>query len=190
MRAILVLACIAGLARADAYAPQSRVEYLGTALHVLRGLGVEGRKAFDGELHAAVRARCRGAEPATSCLVEVARAVCGGQRARCAAADVVLANEHAASDLIDEPTRMRLVRASSDYHAAINAELWKKYALLAAELALFDGAGDEAARIDRFCVEREQQVHRCEAGAKACVPNVAWQRCAAGLVWFVAGRTK
>jgi hypothetical protein len=188
VRWLLLLACVTTV-HADPYARDTRVTHLGRALSALRALGADGRQQLDHDLHAGVRARCPSATPAASCMAEVGRAVCATRRGDCAAAaDVVLANEHAASDLVDEATRMRLVRTSSDYHAAINAELWTRYALLAAELALFEGGGDDAARIDRFCVERDRQVHRCEPGtAKTCVPNLAWQRCAAALVWFVAG---
>jgi len=187
---LALLACVATV-HAEPYAHDARVAHLGRALATLRALGAAGRQQLDHDLHAGVRARCPSATPAASCMAEVGRSVCAtraGTGDCAAAADVVLANEHAASDLVDEATRMRMVRTSSDYHAALNAELWTRYALLAAELALFEGGGDEAARIDRFCVERDRQVHRCDPGtAKTCVPNLAWQRCAAALVWFVAG---
>jgi hypothetical protein len=184
----LLLVMAVATVHADPYAPDARVAHLGRALATLRALGASGRQQLDHDLHAGVRARCPSATPAAGCMAEVGRSVCATRAGDCAAAaDIVLANEHAASDLVDEPTRMRLVRTSSDYHAAITAELWTRYALLAAELAMFQGGGDEAARIDRFCVERDRQVHRCEPGtAKTCVPNLAWQRCAAALVWFVA----
>lgn len=184
MRALVVLLCVTSAARADPYARDARVAHLGRALAALRAMGADGRIAFEHQLHDGVRVRCRQATPTTACLSEVAQAVCGGDAGRCAAADVVLANEHAASDLVDEQTRMKLVRTSSDYHAAILRELDARFGLLAAELVLADG-GDVAAGIDRFCAERDRQVHRCEPGAKACVPDLPWQRCAAGLVWYV-----
>jgi len=184
VRALVVLACLASLARADSYGRDARVAHLGRALAALRAMGADGRVAFERQLHDAVRARCRQATPATGCMSEVGRAVCGGDGGKCAAADVVLANEHAASDLVDEQTRMKIVRTSSDYHAAILRELDARFGLLAAELVLADG-GDLAAGIDRFCTERDRHVHRCEPGAKACVTDLPWQRCAAGLVWYV-----
>lgn len=98
----------------------------------------------------------------------------------------MLTNQHAEYDLVDEKTRVRLVRTSSDYHAAITAELRAMFALLAAELVLAGDDGDLATRIDRFCATREAV--RCAPNARGCVPSLAWQRCAAGLVWFTAGQ--
>jgi hypothetical protein len=195
---VAVLAVVAATSRvADAqppatYAREARVAHLSRALDALRALGAEGRKALELALHEGVRAKCRaaGRPPTTACMVEVARAVCGargGDPAACtAAADVIVTNQHATDDLVDEQTRMRLVRTSSDYHGAVNGELWSRYALLAAELALHDGPGSDAERIDRFCATRDREVHRCAPRAKACLPSVAWQRCAGGLAWYVA----
>jgi hypothetical protein len=134
-------------------------------------------------LHDGIRTQCRNVT--TACLGEVARRACGGKPGCLAAADLVLTNEHAETDLVDEQTRMRLVRTSADYHAAILGELRGRQALLAAELALTP-PGETAARIDRFCVERDREVHRCAPGDRGCVPSLPYQRCAAGLVWYVA----
>ena len=180
MKALLVIVSLVGVmapARAD-----TRAEHLGQALVALRAMGTDGRVAFEHQLHDGIRARCR--QTSLACMADVARTVCGGDAAKCAAADVVVANEHAANDLVDELTRMKLVRTSSDYHAAILRELDVRFGLLAAELVLA-GDGELAGSIDRFCAERDRQVHRCEPGAKACVPDLPWQRCAAGLVWYV-----
>ena len=102
-----------------------------------------------------------------------------------AAADVVLTNQHAESDLVDEPTRIRLVRTSADYHAAIVRELAARQALLAAELVLAPPA-EAGARIEALCTRRDRDVHRCAPNAGGCVASLPYQRCAAGLVWFVA----
>jgi hypothetical protein len=175
------------------YAREARVAHLTTALDALRALGPDGRVAFERELHGATRAKCRAtAKPAaTACAIEVARGVCAGKPdpAGCAAAaDVIATNQHAENDLVDEPTRVKLVRSATDYHAAVLAELDKIYALLAAEFALARPGGDRElpARIDRFCAERDRETQRCAPGTRGCVPSLAWQRCAAGLAWYVA----
>src|SRR5205085_11573193 len=105
----------------------------------LTALGDAGRRALELDLHHAVRTKCRVATTRASatCMIEVGRAVCSAkaERAAClAAADVMLTNQHAEPDLIDDQTRMKLLRGSTDFHAAILAALEAKYALLAAEL--------------------------------------------------------
>ena len=173
------------------YAETARVTHLRASLEALAKLG-PARGALEIELNNAVRTKCRvnTTRPATSCMIEVGRAICAAKpdRAACiVAADVMLTNQHAETDLIDDITRMKLVRASTDYHAAINAELWARYALLASELVLAP-PGEPAARIDAFCVGRDRTVHACEPGAKACMASVAYHRCAAGHVWFIANQ--
>jgi len=194
-RAIAVLAVILAstVARADPapYAREPRIAHLVRALDGLRALGTAGRRAFELELHTGVRTKCRatGRPATTTCMIAVARSHCVQRpdpTACMAASDVILTNQHAEADLVDEQTRMRLVRTSSDYHAAVTAELWRRYALLAAELVLGSASTDLPARIDRFCTERDLTVHRCAPGAKACVPSLAWQRCVSGLAWYVA----
>jgi hypothetical protein len=183
--AIALAVWLPAAARAEpaTYARDARVAHLDRAVEALRSLGPDRRRALELALHEGVRAKCRasGRPATTACMIDVARALCEAPSAGLAppactaAADVILTNQHATDDLVDEQTRMRLVRTSSDYHG-----------LLAAELVLFDGAGSEASRIDRLCAERDRAVHRCAPAAKACVPSVAWQRCAAGLAWYVA----
>lgn len=203
MRARVSLAAVAALAlvlaipgrlAADApapYAEVARAAHLQRALDALRALGDTGSRALDRELYAAVRARCRpaGSRPAaTGCMVLAARAVCASRPdpAGCeAAADIALTDQHAEPDLLDEPTRIRLVNTSADYHAAALGELRARYALLAAELALAAPDADAAA-IDRFCVERDRAGTACDPGAALCVPSLPWQRCAAALVWFLS----
>jgi hypothetical protein len=173
------------------YAEPVRTAHLQRALDALRALGDAGGQALDRELHAAVRARCRptgSRPPATSCMALAARGICDRRPdpAGCAAAaDIVLTNQHAEPDLLDEATRLRLVRTSADYHAAVLGELRARSALLAAELALAAPQADAAA-IDRFCVERDRAGSACDPRAALCVPSLPWQRCAAALIWFVS----
>jgi hypothetical protein len=202
-RVFVVLVGVASVTSAGPYASDARRAHLARAIDAIRALGGDGRRAFERELHEATRVRCRPtAHPATTtCAIEVARTTCAGKPdpAGClAAADLVLTHQHAEHDLVDERTRVRLVRSSSDYHAAILDELRAQFALLAAELALampdpggapgdpVTAASQLAALVDRFCVERDREVHRCAPGAKGCVPGLPWQRCAAGLVWYIA----
>lgn len=192
-RAVLLLACVLP-ARASAgptYDDAARVAHLRAAFDALAKLG-PGRTALEVDLDDAVRTRCRvgTTRPATACMAEVGRAICSARpdRAACiAAADIMLTNQHAETALLDDITRMRLVRGSTDYHAAVGAELRARFALLASELVLAP-PGEPAARIDAFCTGRDRTVHVCEPGAKACVPSLAYQRCAAGLVWFLANQ--
>ena len=181
----MIVALLVSTASAD------RAAQLRTALDTFAKLGPAGRSALDLELYDQVRTKCRATttRPAATCLADVGRAVCGAKsdRAAClAAADVILTNQHAEGDRIDDVTRMKLLRSTTDYHAAVNAELWKSYALLAAELALAPQGADRADQIHTFCAERDKKVHACEEGEKTCVPSLAYQRCAAALVWFVA----
>lgn len=161
------------------------------ALTAVRALGSAGRDALDRDLYAAARAKCRAdaAPPAADCLIDAARAICkgDGDAACAAAADVIATNLRAVDDFVDETTRARLVRGSTDYHAALATELHRRYAALAAELVLAGGTGDEAAAIDHLCRERDRKIHACAPGDAACVPSLPWSRCVAALVWFVGG---
>jgi hypothetical protein len=182
---VIVVALAAPVAAEPSYARPSRIEHLQAALDALAALAPAGRQALELELHTAVRTRCPTAR--ITCMIEVARGICAGRPACLAASDVILTNEHAEPALVDDATRMRQVRASADYHAAVGAVLWSRYALLAVELALAAPGASLAMQIDELCALRDRTVHSCEPGAKACVPSLAYQRCAAGLVWFVAG---
>jgi hypothetical protein len=187
VRAWILVIAVAGLARGDGYARDHRVAHLALALAELRAADP---RPFERALHEGVRAGCRTANrpPTTACMAGVARALC--RTPGClAAADIVLANQHAEADLIDEATRMRFVQRGGEYHAAVLAELARRYALLAAELAMFAPRDpDLAGRIDRFCARRDEAVHRCgdDRAARSCIPSLPWQRCAAGLVWYIA----
>jgi hypothetical protein len=198
--------------------PLPRVEHLSQALAALRALGPAGRDRLERELYATARSACHAdaATPAASCLVAAARAACRADpdRARCeAAADVIVTNLRAATWFVDEPTRARLVRGSTDYRAQLAAELHRRFAVLAAELVLsgtgatatgaasaIDSTGPArpaepsgphpaglASLIDRLCTDRDREIRVCAAGDAACVPSLPWSRCAAALIWFIAG---
>lgn len=217
--AVALVIIVAGLpALAD---PLPRVAHVTRALAAVRGLGADGRDRLDRELYAAARARCHAdaGAPAVSCLVGAARDACAADpdRARCeAAADVIVTNLRATTAWVDEPTRIRLVRGSTDYRTALAAELRRRYATLAGELVLSGTTGGGATRpraidersgvegggvpdgpaggagvlpraIDVLCAERDRAIHACEPGDTACVPSLPWSRCVAALVWFIGG---
>jgi hypothetical protein len=160
------------------YARDRRVAYLGRALSALRSLGAGGRSALEEELHAGARRRCRADRrpPSVPCLLELADATCDARpaeaRAPChLAADVVLTNQLSENELVDEATRNRLVAGS--YRDGMRAALAARRRALAADMVLSPaGRGEDVAgRIDRFC---------------ASGSDLAWQRCAAALLWYVA----
>ncbi|HEY5924086.1 MAG TPA: hypothetical protein VIV11_20540 [Kofleriaceae bacterium] len=183
MKRIAILVCVVTVAHA-APSRDARIAHLAAALAQLRTAPV----ALDREIYEAVRTRCKpppNTAPSVACMIGVAREICG-KRGCSAAADVIVTNQHAEHDLLDDVTRMRLVRTGSDYHGAVIAELREKFAPLAAELALAKQDTSLAATIDRVCRERDQIARRCQPGAAACMATIAYQRCAAGLVWFVS----
>jgi hypothetical protein len=179
--AIALLVAASSVAAAE----PPRVAYVARALAAVRELGAAGRASLDRALYDASRVRCHAdaGPPSASCLVDAATAICAGDRRCEAAADIIVTNLRATNAWVDQATRFRLVRGSADYHAALAAELRRRFAALAAELALA-GGGDGAA-IDRLCVERDRAVHACRDGDDACVPSVPWSRCVAALVWYV-----
>jgi len=168
-----------------------RAAYVARALAAVRALGPDGRAALDRAVYDATRARCRtdaGPAPAR-CSIDAAKSACetAPDQTSCdAAADVIATNLRGVSELVDDATKARLVRGSTDYHAALAAELLHRYALLATELAISSRADPEAPEtIDQFCAHRDERPHTCEPGDAACIPSLAWPRCVAALVWYV-----
>jgi len=181
MKVVLVLVFVLVLAHS---ARADRVEYLSRALSAVHGLGPSGRDKLERDLYDASRTRCHAdvATPTTACLADAARTLCHDDMCK-AAADVVAANLRAAPDWIDEATRAKLVRSSTDYRTALFAELQHRFGALAAELAL--AGGRDAPAIDKLCRERDRAVHACRDDDPTCVPSLPWSRCAAALIWFV-----
>lgn len=214
------------LAEGQPYTQDKRVAHLASAVDGMTAMGDAGRRAVESAIYDAVRAKCRPGNRAApiTCLIAAARDVCGGKPAptkgvsptsagagaavasagdKClAVADVIVTNQHAEKSMLDEATRMRLVREAADYHQAVIAAMEARWAVLAAELALVAPDGTLAERIDHVCRERDRQVRPCSVaegngmaansgGVPTCVGTIAYQRCAAGLVWFTSGpRTK
>ena len=180
--ALAALGALAAPAAADpSYARPARLAYLAGALRAVGELGAE-RDALDDALHTDARRRCRAdaTQPSVACLIDAARARCDGgsptSRPAChRAADVALTNLLSESELVDEATRVRLVSAGGDYRAAMRVELARRRAALVADMALSQPGADAElpARIDRYCAARERAL--------------AWQRCAAAIVWYIGG---
>jgi hypothetical protein len=221
--AMTMLAIAPSVARADGpvYTREKRVAHLAAAVDGMTAMGDAGRRAFEIAIYESVRAKCRPGNRAApiACLIASARDVCAGKASsaktssgaqganaavtaagdRClAVADVIITNQHAEKSVLDEATRMRLVRESADYHLAVIAAMEARWAVLAAELALVAPEGTMAERIDQVCRERDRKVRPCSAaeangltaksgGAPTCVGTIAYQRCVAGLVWFTTG---
>jgi len=116
------------------------------------------------------------------CLITAARRFCksGAGRAegkRCPLfMDVIASNVLAERELISTAQRYQIMRREKDFRKAINRQLQHRYGTLAVELRLAGSEGPLGARIDRFCQ------------ATADRSNLAWQTCAAALVWFIGRR--
>jgi hypothetical protein len=172
-----------------AHAGPDRGGYVGRALAAVRALGAEGRIKLDRALYEASRQKCRAdvETPKPECLIEASRAICAGDASCALVADVIATNLRGTNELLDEATRVRILRKSPDYRSGLTAELANRYAVLAAELVLAGNRKEEGAAIDQLCVQRDREVRACEAGAKACMPSLPWSRCVAALVWYVGG---
>lgn len=199
---VTVGAAVPALAQSStSYAGDARTAYVARALTAMNSLGAAALR-LETALSDAARKRCAARSdqpPRLPCLLELAQKTCaasaaeyGGAETCAAAADVILVNLRSAVDLLDEPTRVRLVRSSTDYHAAQLAALRLRYAALAAELVIQDpDASAEApaspAAIDRFCAGRDHRPEppRCNQPSPTCVPSLSWQRCTAALIWLV-----
>ena len=186
MTRVLALCALIATSRGAAAEPD-RTAYVGRALAAVRELGADRRASLDRALYDAARTRCHAdaGPPTAACLVDAATAICAGDRRCEAAADVIATNLRAVNAWVDQATRFKLVRGSADYHAALAGELHRRYAALAAELAI--AGGSDAAAIDRLCSDRDRTLHVCRDDDAACVPSLPWSRCVAALVWFAGG---
>jgi hypothetical protein len=178
--ATLLLAVAPAPAAAGPYAADQRAAAVGRALAAVRDLGPAGRAALEQELYEGGRTVCRAGMgvPPLSCLLGMARKVCEARPAAARdachrVADVLVTNSLAETELVSEAERMKLLASASDFRAALREQLARRYAALAADLALTEPGADAdlPARIDRFCASRDRRL--------------AWQRCVAGLVWWI-----
>jgi hypothetical protein len=177
------LALLLILATRIASAGEARTSYIASALDALHSLGAQ-RTQLEADLYQA----CRHAGGCSDAIVE---ARCHREAACTAAADIIVTNLRAANSWVDENTRAQLVRSSTDYHAALLIELRKRYAALAAELAIGahgDAPNGDAESINWLCATRDREVHACKPGDAACVSSIPWTRCVAALVWFVGDK--
>jgi hypothetical protein len=173
---------VAAPAAAGPYARDARVDAVGRALASVRALGPQGRATLEQQLYEGARTGCRAGlgVPPLACLIDMARKTCEGrppgERDGCQrVADVLITNALAETELVAEGERMRLLASASDFRAALRERLARRYAGLAADLALTEPGSDAdlPARIDRFCADRDHLL--------------AWQRCAAALIWWIGG---
>jgi len=190
LRTVAFVAFVAPLvfatsARAELVSP--RAAYVDRALTAMRALGPARRAALEHALYDAARTTCHGDRdaPAIDCVIAAATATCSGDASCELAADVIITNLRARAAWLDEPTRARIVREAADYHAGLIAALDRRFAALAAELAI--AGGRDGTAIDALCVARDRVVRACRDGDDACVASVPWSRCVAALVWFVGG---
>ena len=139
------------VAEPDRAVDVDRAADVARALAAIRKLGPDRRDALDRTVYEASRTRCHAdtASPAATCLIDAARAACAGDRDCLAASDVVVTNLRSTTFFLDDVTRARLVRSSSDYHAALAGELRRRYAALAAELALAGRTPAAGGRVER-----------------------------------------
>jgi len=186
---VIAIACVVCAIAGSAHAERDRRAYISRALTAVRSLGATGRTKLDRDMYTAARTRCRADDiaPAPACLIEAARGVCGSDATCLVAADVIATNLRGTNELLDDATRMRILRKASDYRADLTAELVRRYALLAAELVLVGRRADEAAAIDELCTHRDREIRACAPDATACIPSVPWSRCVAMLVWYIGG---
>ena len=186
LAALAVMTLTAGLT--SGAAADSHSDYASRALAAVRSLGSQ-RDTLDRDLYTASRTRCHGdtTTPTTACLIDAATERCAGNADCAAAADVIITNLRSTSFFLDDVTRARLVRSSTDYHAAVAAELRHRYAALAAELALAGPAANDGAAIDQLCRTRDRAIHACAPNDATCIPSLPWSRCVAALVWYVGG---
>lgn len=174
---VFVVAMTSTLHSEEEYAAAPRVEYLGRALAAVQELGAEGRAALEKEMDEGVRRTCRADAqmPTIACQIELAKTVCAGRGEACLlAADVISTNRRSENEFVDEAKRVEILGASADFRVGLREELDRRYAALAADLALTSGA-DLAVRIDRLCSRRET--------------DPSWQRCAAALIWYIGGHS-
>lgn len=182
-RAVIALVLVIA-ATAPAHAdPADRAAYVQSLVRAVSDTPAAERSAIIEALQLGARTTCRATfgKPALRCLAELARTTCRNRGPACLPiADVAMTNLVAEDEWVDTASRVRIMSATDDYRAAMDRELLRRFAPLAAEMSLAPdfAAGDElGASIDRFCARYTAR------------RRLAWQRCAAALVWYV-GTTK
>jgi hypothetical protein len=161
-----------------------RVAYLTGALAAVRDTPAETLAQGNEYARALARGACSSSVQRlkVECLMTAARRYChnrgAAEAARCDVyMDVVTSNVLADEQLISAEKRYRMMRQFKDYRRELARETRRFQGALAADFRMRMGeASDDAAmaqHIDQYCLTTSDET------------NLAWQTCAAALVWFV-----
>jgi hypothetical protein len=171
-----------------AYAPDGRKMYLSEAIEALRAADPAKVGDASNYLRTMDRNKCRSAfrRLRVQCLIEAAARNCRSlkeddKRQGCSLySDIIVTTVLAEQELISEDRRFEIMQNNVDYRAAFRAEVRRLYGSLAAGFRLSPHysckAGDVAClatAIDAYCIDQADR------------QSLAWQHCAAGLVWFI-----
>ena len=185
MRALAVVALVAAAAPAVAasHDAEARVAQLTAALAAVRDAPPAALQRAGDYLRALHRGGCSSgvARLQVECLMTAARRYCKRGEAELhgclVVLDVLASNVLAEEQWIGPERRYELMRANRDWRHALAAELRRAEGALAVDFHLREGdAAEDAAlarKIDHFCLVSSDDT------------NLAWQTCAATLVWFV-----
>lgn len=183
--ALAVVALVAAPPRAVAatHDAEARVAQLTAALAAVRDAPPAALQRAGDYLRALHRGGCSSgvARLQVECLMTAARRYCKRGEAELhgclVVLDVLASNVLAEEQWIGPERRYELMRANRDWRHALAAELRRAEGALAVDFHLREGdAADNAAlarKIDHFCLVSSDET------------NLAWQTCAATLVWFV-----
>jgi hypothetical protein len=185
-----VVALLVSLIAADHYSPDARAIYISSALEAIEDADKKTLADASNYISAMDRNRCRSAfrRLRAQCLIDAAARNCkslpADKREPCAIyLDIVVTNTLAEQQMLSEAERHAIMEKNRDYKSALRLELQRRYGSLAAGFRLSKyyscGAGSAnraclAAAIDGYCRDQADQ------------QTLAWQHCAAALVWFIA----
>jgi hypothetical protein len=169
------------------YAPEERTSYLSTAIEALRSADAAKVGDASNYLRTMDRNKCRSAfsRLRVQCLIQAAAKNCRSMEAdrqqQCTHySDIIVTTVLAEQLLIPEERRFEIMQKHSDYRAAFRVEVRRIYGSLAAGFRLSqhyackpDDTVCLAKTIDAYCTDQADR------------QNLAWQHCAAGLVWFI-----
>jgi hypothetical protein len=188
IRVAVIAVALAVAAPALAAPPAShdaaaRVAQLQAALGAVHAASPAALQKASDYLRALHRGGCSSgvARLQVECLMTAARRFCKRGEAELhgclVVLDVLASNVLAEDRWIAPERRYEIMRAQRDWRRAVAAELRRIQGALAVDFHLREGdAADDAAlarKIDHFCLTTSDET------------NLAWQTCAATLVWFV-----
>ena len=181
--AVVALVVAATPAVAASHDAEARVAELTAALAAVRDASPAALQRAGDYLRALHRGGCSSgvARLQVECLMTAARRYCKRGEAELhgclVVLDVLASNVLAEEQWIGPERRYELMRANRDWRHALAAELRRAQGALAVDFHLREGdTADNAAlarKIDHFCLVSSDET------------NLAWQTCAATLVWFV-----